>query len=197
MEANKLAVVTELDATNFEDVVQGSGIVVFAVTDPAASATKPFVKSLVNVARRYRQFVFANIDGVKFNKYVAQFSVSETALPTVFALNYTADNYFVTDEYAQANTEAKVNNFIEGILSGTVPARATSAWYSPMRYYKMFEKWLSTFSETQLMVGVMLAMLSFVGLTIAGCYYATQDLGGDDTPGKDSAAPPAEAKKKQ
>jgi hypothetical protein len=44
-----------------------------------------FLKEMLTVAKRYRQFVFANIDGIKFSKYVSQFGIVPEGLPTLFA----------------------------------------------------------------------------------------------------------------
>jgi hypothetical protein len=178
VDAHKLPLVSDLDATNFEDVTSTGQIVVFATSDPNAGSTKSFMKALLNVARKYRQFTFANVDGVKFAKYVSQFGVTTSQLPTVFALNYTGDQYYLAEN--QAATESQIEGFVSGILTGRIPARETASWYSPWRYYKYFEKWLGTFSEGQLAFATIAAMLLFAVIIFAGCYYAAQDLVGED-----------------
>jgi thioredoxin-like negative regulator of GroEL len=182
VDAHKLPLVSDLDSTNFEDVTSTGQIVVFATSDPAASSTKQFMKALVAVARKYRQFTFANVDGVKFAKYVGQFGVQQNQLPTVFALNYTGDQYYLAD--VPSSSESQIEAFVHGILTGNIPARETSSWYSPWRYYKYFEKWLGTFSEGQLAFATITAMLLFAVIIFAGCYYAAQDLIGEDPSAK-------------
>jgi protein disulfide-isomerase A1 len=201
IEKRKLPLLSELDATNFEDVTQAGKIVIFSATDPSSSMTRSYLKEMLNVAKRYRDFVFANIDGVKFNKYVSQFGVTTDLLPTLFALDYPKDEYYVGEDLSRFMNENQISRFADDILSGRIPPRGTSAWYSPMRYYKMFEKWVSTFTEAQLGIAVTIAILTFLLLIGAACYYGLQDFGPDPAPKKASgsgtaAATAADNKKK-
>jgi len=54
-----------------------------------------------------------------------------------------------------------------------IQPRGTHAWWSPIRVYNKFEKWLGTFTENQLIFATIMVLLSFVAVFIFACIYGT------------------------
>ncbi len=178
--ARKLPLISILDQNNFDDLTSTGKKIVLAVVDAnnkgspsGAQAGKSFVDSLYPLARRsdfQSDFIFAQIDGPRYHKYVAQYGVPVTdstvagsstqadtkSLPTLVVLEADQDYYFAPPMAANATAAAHplapsaVEGFLTAILAGSVPLTATLPWYNPSRYLKLLEKQMNNLPTYQL-----------------------------------------------
>ena len=209
---NRLPLISELDQSNFDDVTASGSDkrVVYAIIDAGvatgsgkskkpgtmAASSRAFIDSLYPLAKlpEFRDaFVFASIDGRKYNKYVSQFgvplpgetpeSVDTSALPTLVVLDRELDYYYAPPARDGANgaihpigDSSAVRSFLSGILSGTVPLQGTTPWYNPARYIKLLEKTMSTWPVWQVAV---LATIIMVAVVVALFYCCFSNLDGE------------------
>jgi len=193
VEQNSMPIMSEMGPHNFEDLTGIGKLVVFCVTDPEAGPhTSKYLTDASEVAKKHRDsFVFANVDGVKYTKYVSQFGLDPELLPTMFVFDYPNERYWTQEpregkQGVVVRSRIEMFDFLDDVISGKILPKGTHAWWSPVKLYRNFEKWLSGFSETQLMVGIAIVMLTFFGLMFAACYYT---LGGGDEPSSATPTP--------
>jgi len=180
---HSLPLLSDLGTSNFDDVTTQPGkLTVFAVVDVDDSGFADYRKTLISVARNFQDnYVFATIDGAKFNKYVSQFSVMDGGLPALFVLDYTNELYYANPSPTpDAVSTSGVTAFLNEVRTGKISPTYTTPWYSPARYFKYIEKFLGQFSETQLAIGVAVAMALFAAILIYGCLYG--DIAGVEPP---------------
>jgi len=195
IEAHSFPLVTEMGPSNFEDLTQTGKLIVFAVVDSQPDQTglaSPFGQTFLLLAKQYRnRFLFATIDGTKYAKYVSQFGIEASHLPTVFIFEFSNEQFYIPDHIVLRSGFA-ITSFLDDVLAGKIQAKGTHAWYSPIRLYHRFEKWLGTFSETQLIVTIFVVMGLFAAILVMGCIYMSIDDGPRPTPAT-ASSPPASA----
>lgn len=170
VENNTLPLISELGGNNFDEVTSSGILSVFAVTDPAHSSSQPFLQTLLPIARKFRgQLIFAHVDGAKFAKYISQFGLNPPQFPTVFVTDIPNEIYYHRPENPTVTEADEIEAFLQQVLDGTIPAIGTLPWYSPSRWVKLAERWLSRFSESQLVVGLFVALGAFAGILLLIC----------------------------
>jgi len=193
MVAHQLPLITTLTPATFEPVMNTGKLAVLLVTaeDPAGTspqsvASKAYIDSFLPVAASYQEkFTFATMSGVKFPQYLQQFGITSDMLPTLLAIAYNDDLYYLDELGVETGTPLRSQSaqidFLEGILDGRVQPKATTAWYSPQRYVKMLERWIKQVGETQLLVIIGLSM--FVFMIVAGfvCWRVMMNDSSDDS----------------
>jgi len=139
----------------------------------AATLSKSYLKQMLELAKEYNKYlVFANIDGMKYGKYVEQFSIVKEHLPTMFIFDFPNEQFYVSENIV-LRTKSQMQEFIDNVLAGKIKPKGTHSWWSPIRLYHKFEKWLGTFSETQLLVGIIMVMILFLVIFVMACVYGT------------------------
>lgn len=103
------------------------------------------------------QYVWAHIDGTEFEKYVGQFGIALTDMPTVFVFDFDNEVFYnlhtQSEEVLQGgdtaarNKEGRVSQFLRMVLAGEIESVAMNKWYAPTTYIKKLEKFVSGFDE--------------------------------------------------
>jgi len=176
VELNKLPLVATLSPLNFEDVMNSGRRAVLLVTDDQYRLADGYVDAFLPLAAKYsRHFTFAAMDGTKFAGYLQQFGVLREHLPTMLAMDYPNDLFFVDDSLLEIghgiyDTEGQTA-FLEGLLSGAIKAKATTKWYSLARYKRILERWAADMTETQLIFVVLGLMAIVTAVMLGSCYF--------------------------
>jgi hypothetical protein len=186
--ARKLPLISELDQSNFDDITGAGKKIVLAVVDAknkgcknGAEVGKAFVDSLYPLARLdsfKEKFIFAWVDGPRFNKYVSQFGVTvsdptsgpadTSSLPSIVVLEPDQDYYYPPPSKSNGlshpigNVE-DVKNFLQAVIDGNIKTAGTIPWYNPSRYIKLLEKQLDTMPTWQIVLVVVGFFLSLLG----------------------------------
>lgn len=164
VEDNQFPLISEISGSNFREVTSTGKLVIFAVTDPSSKRTKSYLELISEMAKKFRgKFVFANIDGIKFEQYVSQFGLNVEHIPIVFAFDYPNELYYPPPEGVPVNSKKNMEEFLTAVYEGKITARTVGNWWSPGRFLRWFENWLGQFSDMELAVGSGLVMLVLVG----------------------------------
>jgi Thioredoxin-like domain len=167
---NSLPLLSELTGSNFQRIVSGEKLVVMAVTDPEDDRTPLFVDAMKTVARSYRsKFVFANLDGVKFARYVSNFGVTPESVPMCFVFDYGNEKFYPPTADYPIDTVDNVHRFLDAVFDGTLSPHTVGAWWNPVRLFKWFEKWLGQFTDTQLIIGSVTVGVGLIGAVLFLC----------------------------
>jgi len=182
---HKLPLISNISGSNFEDVTQTGQKTLLAVIKTDDPHSDIYLASLYPLAKLYKdEVVFATIDGVQFNDYVERFGFTEEDIPTMFVLDAPNEFYWLPKNKNIDVTQQQ--EFIDGVLSGVIPAINVHPWYSPTRY----TKWLSkNVDDTQLMMLAVITTIAFSALLIFGCIFAGRDLAPTNEAPRHSAVP--------
>jgi hypothetical protein len=164
---NKLPPVSVLSGMNFDDVIDAGRVAVLAVTNPDNQAA--YIQPLYPLANQNPHLAFASVDGAQYSHYLAQFGVSTDNLPTIFALDFANERYYKPD--SEEKTSEGVNTFVKRLVAGSINPIDMVAWYNPAKYFSKLEKWLSRFDELTVAVGMVVFLLSFLGLIFVCSIY--------------------------
>ncbi len=134
------ALVTELGPANFRSIGDRQMPVAIVVTDPdQAEKSDALVAELRQYAKdgepasiRYR-YIFAKMDGKRWSKFVAQFSIEQGNLPELFVLDIANKRYW------QNSTVVGVENFLNAVVDGTILGRDQEGQGNAI--LQKFERW--------------------------------------------------------
>jgi protein disulfide isomerase len=187
---NKLPLISVLGQDNFEEVTQsGKKIVYIVVNSKDTKGSQRYIDTLYSLAKipAFREaFVFASLDGIKYNKYVSQFGVTVgdagsdvSALPTVVVLDKELDYFYSPRPQGPEGRQkshpigeaAIVEQFLHDVIEGRIALTGTVPWYNPSRYVKALEKTLSKLPVWQVAVLAVFVVLTIVGAMFMLCFY--------------------------
>eukprot|EP00823_Brevimastigomonas_motovehiculus_P002181 TRINITY_DN1370_c0_g1_i1.p1 TRINITY_DN1370_c0_g1~~TRINITY_DN1370_c0_g1_i1.p1 ORF type:complete len:588 (+),score=146.10 TRINITY_DN1370_c0_g1_i1:63-1826(+) len=188
VETHALPLISDLNPHSFQDLSAIGRLVVFGIMDPTKTEqSHAYLELFRKVAHEYRSaFVFATVDSSKYGKYVEQFGVTADSLPTIMVLDYPNEQFFTRD-VVHVETINDMYIFLDDVLTGKNQPKGTHAWWSPIAAYVKLQKYLSTFSETQLMWMTIVIMILFAIFLVIGCKYALTNYEGET--GTPRAAP--------
>lgn len=117
---NNHPLVAELGAQNFRALGSIGPILAIGVVNPSEiekavafqKELKAFAASAPDSVKQ--KYIFAWIDGVKFDKFLKQFGIEKNSLPQVFALD------FLSRQFWQDASISSIKDFIEGVESGEI-----------------------------------------------------------------------------
>jgi hypothetical protein len=173
---HRLPLLATLTPANFDAVMHAGRPAVLVVTaaDPAghgsdAAAARTYLDQFLPLAAAEAEhFSFATLPAPSFEQYLKQFGISAATVPTLVAIEYERDLYYVDEASLEQNRPLRhvdeQRAFLEALREGTLRARATTAWYSPQRYVKMLERWMQRVGEEQAVIIISVAMLLIVGV---------------------------------
>lgn len=116
-----LAVVMELGGHNFRFVSRRGKALVIAVVDPSDEVgTSEFERELKRYAiygKHADDYIYGTMDGKKWDKFVAQFSIAKGSLPELFVIDVPERLYW------QNASVTGVSEFIAAVKSGEIESR--------------------------------------------------------------------------
>lgn len=117
-----LATVIHLSGDNFRQASRRGKALVIVVYDPedGNEVTDNYRRELkhYSITGTYKdEFIFATMDGRKWDKFISQFSVSKDNLPQLVVVDVPERTYW------QDSAVANVSNFIDAVKNGSIPSR--------------------------------------------------------------------------
>lgn len=155
--------------------------------DPTHKSTnKAYLDVIYPLARQYRDsFIFATVDGVKYNKYISNFGLkieladTKLSLPTIVVL--TESDYFISPPSGHPLSASLIPQFLADVASGSISVSGTNAWYNPVRYLKLVEKYLNALPMWQLVIVIIIFVLAFFACMFGLCFYGLDAAESSDT----------------
>ena len=119
---NNLATVLELGGHNFRFVSRRGKALAIGVYDPdGAESTKDTIKLELKryaISGAHRDgYIFATMDGKKWDKFLGQFHIRRENLPEFFVVDVPSQTYW------QDSMVTGLSNFISGVRDGTIVSR--------------------------------------------------------------------------
>ncbi len=116
---NNHPLVAELSGHNFRALGSIGPILAIGVVDPAdIEKTSSFQKEIKDFAASSEKlrgkYIFAWMDGIKFDKFLKQFGIEKSNLPQVFALD------FLSRQFWQDASVLSIKRLIEAIENGDI-----------------------------------------------------------------------------
>jgi hypothetical protein len=117
-----LATVLELSGQNFRFVSRRGKALAIAVYDPdddeiTTEGIKHELKRYAISGAHRDEYVFAKMDGKKWDKFLGQFQVRRESLPQFFVVDVPSRTYW------QDSSVSGISNFISGVKDGTIVSR--------------------------------------------------------------------------
>jgi hypothetical protein len=135
---NNHPLVAELSAHNFRALGSIGPKLLIGVVDPGdekkAAAVQKELREFAASSESLRgKYIFAWMDGIKFDKFLKQFGIEKKNLPQVFALDFSSRLFW------QDNSTFSIKEFIEAVESGVIPVQkqAEPPTYSAFQQVKM------------------------------------------------------------
>ena len=161
VEAQNLATVVHVDGHNFRFVSRRGKPVALAAIDPSDEARADrFQKELKRYAVRGEHrddYVFATIDGTKWDKFLEQFSITKESLPELFVIDTPARTYW------QDSSIFSISDFVQAVKSGEIEPRVQE---KPKKgaadqVFQVFVEWMPWSLFGMLSLFVLVFYLSF------------------------------------
>ena len=147
IEANRLPWLSELSPQTFLDVTEDkSRLLAYTVISPSQD-NRDYRKLLIDVAKQAKDYTFATIDSLQFERYVLSFGVDLNQLPALFVFNSEEDIYYKMVDIegflpSDVKNPAKIREFLTKVTDGEATYIHTIAWYNPNRYLKKLNKYI-------------------------------------------------------
>lgn len=127
VKSNNVALVTELGSNNFRDVGNLGKPIVFGVIDPSdKKSNEPFLAEMRSVAlnaspKLTSKYIFSYMDGIQWKRFLSQFNVEPSNLPTFFILDYKAKTFW---EQPDGETKQSIEELVKAHYNGDLTPKA-------------------------------------------------------------------------
>ena len=161
VDAQNLATVVHLDGNNFRFVTRRGKPVALAAIDPSDEVrTDKFKNELKRYAvrgERRDDYIFATIDGTKWDKFLEQFSITKESLPELFVIDTPARTYW------QNSTVVGISDFVDAVKSGEIEPRVQEKPKKGVadQLFQVFVDWMPWSLFAMLSIFVLVFYLSF------------------------------------
>ena len=168
VKSNNVALVTDLQSHNFRSVAHLGKPLFIAVVDDSKVGKDDVMTKCVTNLRNFAKgkgngkdvkddYKFATMDGVKWSKFLKQFSIEKSALPQYLILDVPKRKFY------QNETFPDIDAFIQGVKDGSIEERdqVMDDSSNPFeRFHAFFVKYLPyTMTGFLLLVGLMFYFL--------------------------------------
>jgi len=159
--------VSFLNEFNFESLTSQKRRLVVGVVDSNAAVTEKFAENLRKSAARFTSdFLFALLDGVHFEKWVANYGITAEHLPNVLVLDEANEIFYINLE-KKYTSDTTIDNFLDDVKKGVVKSKVVSYVNYYTNKLNKFMIWSGhLILENMILVGVV--SVSMVGL----CFWA-------------------------
>lgn len=139
VKGNNLALVTKLGSDNFRTVSRMGKPLAIGVIDPDSPLTKDFVAELRSVAAHGKpalveKVFFGILDGVKWAKFVTQFGVESSNLPSFFILDAQKKTYWDQPDHTGKDLMG-MEDLLSMYVAGNLPPKAQGSGKRQYPFY--------------------------------------------------------------
>jgi len=166
---NQFPLLSEVTAATFADLT-ARGLTALCITDPSKAGSQQFQDACRDIARQYKgKFTFAHLDGLKHDKYLSQFGLTPTNYPLILVFDFVNEQFYHPTPGKTFRTKQDAYDFLNAVWEGKIEPVPIGAWWSPARVFRWFEKWVSQFSDTQLLMGAIVLCVVLASLIFFLC----------------------------
>mmetsp|Transcript_6983 Transcript_6983/g.12883 ORF Transcript_6983/g.12883 Transcript_6983/m.12883 type:complete len:430 (+) Transcript_6983:3-1292(+) len=162
---HKFALIAEINANTFGDIAENGKLVNLVVEKSMDKSSQTVLDMMYPPALALKsQYLSAKIDGKRYEKFLTRYSITNEDIPCVLVVDFNKERYWKAP--SDINSSQNYEEWLVSVEKGDIAYTPLIPWWNPRRPLRMASKFMKRFSDTQIMI--IMILLSLCG---AGCLF--------------------------